>query len=171
MRSKDATVFFLMPRAKAARGKVRGALPRSPARGTPPETPGRLSLLLHLAERSSPSRVRFAAQTPRAIDRSGPFRRVLWEKRKAAKANPPSCSFPRLPLVGPETIIKSSTERRPGVGSLRSLLQAHSSIRKCYPRAIAGQISIAGLQRKRLGCGSLIAHTDPPIRCPREFCF
>jgi hypothetical protein len=31
---------FLMPRANGARGKVRGALPRTPARGKPPETPG-----------------------------------------------------------------------------------------------------------------------------------
>src|SRR5262245_57943647 len=37
------TVFF-MPRAKTARGKGRRALPRIPARGTPPETPGPLSL-------------------------------------------------------------------------------------------------------------------------------
>jgi hypothetical protein len=50
-----------MPRAKSARGKVLGALPRIPARGTPPETPGPLSLLPHVPERSSPSRVRFAA--------------------------------------------------------------------------------------------------------------
>lgn len=35
MRGKN----FSMPRAKNARGKVRGALPRTPARGTPPETP------------------------------------------------------------------------------------------------------------------------------------
>jgi hypothetical protein len=28
-----------MPRANHARGKERGALPRTPARGTPPETP------------------------------------------------------------------------------------------------------------------------------------
>jgi hypothetical protein len=104
MRAKDATVFFLMPRTKAARGKVHGALPRSPARGTPPETPGRLSLLLHLAERSSPSRVPFAAPTPRALDGSGPFRRVHWEKRKAANANPVPSSIPRLPLVGPELL-------------------------------------------------------------------
>jgi hypothetical protein len=36
--------LFLMPRAENSRGKVRGALPRIPARGTPPETPGPLSL-------------------------------------------------------------------------------------------------------------------------------
>jgi hypothetical protein len=44
-------------------------------------SPGRpLSLLPHLPERSSPSRVRFAAPKPRALDRSGPFRkRILIE--------------------------------------------------------------------------------------------
>jgi hypothetical protein len=36
----EGRVEFLMPRANSARGKVRGALPRTPARGTPPETPG-----------------------------------------------------------------------------------------------------------------------------------
>jgi hypothetical protein len=65
-----------MPRAQNARGKVHGALPRTPARGTPPETPDPLSLLFHVPERSSPSRVRFAAHKPRALDRSGPFRRL-----------------------------------------------------------------------------------------------
>ncbi len=50
-----------IPRAENARGKVLGALPRIPARGTPPETPGPLSLLPHVPERCSPSRVRFAA--------------------------------------------------------------------------------------------------------------
>jgi hypothetical protein len=41
---------------------------------------GPLSLHRHLPERSSPSRVRSAAQTPRALDRSGPFRkRILRE--------------------------------------------------------------------------------------------
>jgi hypothetical protein len=99
-----ATVL-LMPRAENARGKVRGALPRIPARGTPPETPGPLSLLLHVPERSSPSRVRFAAQTARALDRSGPFRRLTNDKGKRANANPKPSQFAALcglPLVGPE---------------------------------------------------------------------
>ena len=69
---RGGTEFF-MPRAEDARGKVRGALPRIPARGTPPETPGLLSLRLQIPERSSPSRVRSAAQNRRALDRSGPF--------------------------------------------------------------------------------------------------
>jgi hypothetical protein len=66
---------FFMPRAKDARGEVHGALPRIPARGAPPETPGPLSLPPYVPERSSPSRVRSAAHKSRALDRSGPFRR------------------------------------------------------------------------------------------------
>jgi hypothetical protein len=66
---------FLMPRANHARGRVRGALPRIPARGTPPETPAPFPLNAKIPERSSPSRVRYAAHKPRALDRSGPFRK------------------------------------------------------------------------------------------------
>ena len=91
--------------AQKARGKVRGALPRIPARGTPPETPGPLSLLPHVPERSSPSRVRFAAHKPRALDRSGPFRKLINEKEKRANANPShSAALCDLPLVGPKLL-------------------------------------------------------------------
>ena len=45
-----------------------------------------LSLPPQLPERSSPSRVRFAAQNPRALDRSGPFRTRTLEKGKGATA-------------------------------------------------------------------------------------
>jgi len=104
----------LMPRAKSARGKVRGALPRTPARGTPPETPGPLSLLPHVPERSSPSRVRFAAHKPRALDCCGPFRRIPNEKGKRANANPKPSQFAAgscLPLVGPELHDKSGVDK------------------------------------------------------------
>jgi hypothetical protein len=37
--STSAAEDFWMPRANTARGKVLGARPRTPARGTPPETP------------------------------------------------------------------------------------------------------------------------------------
>jgi hypothetical protein len=47
-----------------------------------------LSLHYHLSERSSPSRVRCAAQNPRALDRSGPFRTLTLEKGKGANAKP-----------------------------------------------------------------------------------
>ena len=107
----------LMPRAENARGKVRGALPRTPARGTPPETPGPLSLQPHVPERSSPSRIRSgesfqtrkrfssAAQRPRALDGSGPFRRVHLDKGKGANAKAKPYQLAAgcgLPLVGPE---------------------------------------------------------------------
>jgi hypothetical protein len=47
---------------------------------------GPLSLHRHLPERSSLSRVRCAAQTPRALDRSRPFRNSSLEKGKGAHA-------------------------------------------------------------------------------------
>jgi hypothetical protein len=90
-----------MPRAKSARGKVLGALPRTPARGTPPETPGPHSHILDVPERSSPSRVRFAAHKPRALDPSGPFRR-LTGIRESGQLQSPFAVLSGLPLVGPE---------------------------------------------------------------------
>jgi len=105
--------LFCMPRAENARGKVRGALPRTPARGTPPETPGPLSLLRYVPERSSPSSVRSgksfqtrkrfssAAHKPRALDRCGPFRR-LTVIRESGQMQSPLAAGSYLPLVGPE---------------------------------------------------------------------
>jgi hypothetical protein len=90
-----------MPRAQDARGKVLGARPRTPARGTPPETPGPLSLLSQLPERSSPSRVRSAAHQPRALDRSGPFR-ISTQIRESGQMQSPLAAGSCLPLVGPE---------------------------------------------------------------------
>jgi hypothetical protein len=46
---------------------------------------GPLSLHAHLPERSSPSRVRFAAQTTRALDRSGPFRNLILRQGKGGQ--------------------------------------------------------------------------------------
>jgi hypothetical protein len=62
-----------------------------------------LSLHSHVPERSSPSRVGFAAQSRRALDRSGPFQRCSRQKGKGANAKgtftgPCFC----LPLVGAE---------------------------------------------------------------------
>lgn len=81
----------------AARGKVRGALPREPRQGDTPWTPGPLSLQPYVPERSSPSRVRCgksfqkpkrcssAAQKPRALDRSGPFRTLICGEGKGGQ--------------------------------------------------------------------------------------
>lgn len=83
--ARKAAEHCLMPRPKRA-VRYAGRCPAHPARGTPPETPGPLSLLPQLPERSSPSRVRYgksfhrrkrfssAAHTSRALDCSGPFR-------------------------------------------------------------------------------------------------
>jgi hypothetical protein len=106
--------LFCMPRAKSARGKVRGALPRDPRQGGyPPETPRPLSLGIYVPERSSPSRVRSgksfqtrkrfpsAAHNARALDGCGPFRRLAHHEGKRANAKP-FCGSSGLPLVGPE---------------------------------------------------------------------
>jgi len=112
-RRAEREEFFAAARKKRARDKVLGALPRTPARGIPPETPGPLFLLFYVPERSSPSRVRggkffephknfsSAAPTPRALDGCGPFRRSSWEKEKGAnaKAHMKGPGY-RLPLVG-----------------------------------------------------------------------
>jgi hypothetical protein len=92
---------FLMPRKPRA---VRYAGPCPTSRqGEAPWTPGPLSLPLYVPERSSPSRVRFAAHKPRALDCSGPFRRFTNDKGKRANANPSqSAALCGLPLVGPE---------------------------------------------------------------------
>jgi hypothetical protein len=61
-----------------------------------------LSLRYHLPERSSPSRVRYAAQNQRALDRSGPFRKLSSKKGKGGTANakPFSACSRLLPPAG-----------------------------------------------------------------------
>jgi hypothetical protein len=61
-----------------------------------------LSLHRHLPERSSPSRVRFAALNRRALDRCGPFRKLILDKGKGANATmltrPPNPKIRSPPL-------------------------------------------------------------------------
>jgi hypothetical protein len=125
---RERTECF-MPRAKDARGKVRGALPRTPARGTPPETPGPLSLLPYVPERSSPSRVRSeesfptrkrffsAAHNPRALDRCGPFRR-LTEIRESGQMQSSACG-PVLPPVGRPRAARQVWSRQNIIGEFK----------------------------------------------------
>ena len=107
-----------MPRAEAARGKVRGALPRTPARGTPPETPAAFpsSAILH----NGPRRQGFAAPRFRA-PLTAPGRSAdPTEKRKRRRfGNSLLAAFHRLPLVGTEQS-QILQERRPSRRSLRS---------------------------------------------------
>ena len=88
-----------MPRANYARGKVRGARPRTPARGdTPLRPPGRFPFRSRF--QNGPRRQGFA--TPRtksrALDCSGPFRKPT-EIRESGQMQRGRRS---LPLVGPE---------------------------------------------------------------------
>jgi len=102
---------FFMPRTKRA-VRYAGRCP-APRQGMPLD-PGPLSLLPHVPERSSPSRVRFAAHKPRALDCCGPFRRIPNEKGKRANANPKPSQFAAgscLPLVGPELHDKSGVDK------------------------------------------------------------
>ena len=99
---------FLMPRAKSARGKVRGALPRTPARGKPPETPARFPFCL--------------------IFQNGPRRQGCAPKNlfKGGKDFSPPRSN-RAPLTAPGrsedwlVIRKSGTNAKPKPSSLASL--------------------------------------------------
>jgi hypothetical protein len=58
---------------------------------------GSLSFTRQLAERSSPSRVRCAAQNQRALDCSGPFYRLTFMKEREPMIN---ASTTRVPPVG-----------------------------------------------------------------------
>jgi hypothetical protein len=93
------TELFMPRKQRAVRYAGRCPAPRQGS--YPPETPGPLSLLPHVPERSSPSRVRFAAHKPRALDGSGPFRR-LTETRESGQLQSSLAAGSCLPLVGPE---------------------------------------------------------------------
>lgn len=90
---------FCIPRKKRA-VRYAGRCP-APRQGGTPWTPGPLSLLPYVPERSSPSRVRSAAHKTRALDGSGPFRR-LTEIRESGLMQSPFAAPCGLPLVGPE---------------------------------------------------------------------
>jgi len=61
---------------------------------------------LTLGERSSPSRVRYAAQNRRALDRSGPFPKTSYEKGKGANGNACGQALPGrwIQLIGSQIV-------------------------------------------------------------------
>jgi hypothetical protein len=75
-------------------GGAHEALPQTPPGGKPPETPGPLSLCIHVPERKGFVKGSQAAQKPRALDKSLPFRRFAWGEGKGATES-------RRPLLGP----------------------------------------------------------------------
>lgn len=113
----------LTPRANSARGKVRGALPRTPARGTPPETPAPFPFTASF--QNGPRRPGCAPQNlfKTTKDFAPPRKnRVPWtapgrsgdsslrrERGPNAKSKPSSARRSlRLPLVGPVMFIRRS---------------------------------------------------------------
>jgi hypothetical protein len=82
-----------------------------------------LSLHRHLPERSSPSRVRFAAQNQRALDRSGPFRKPISDKGKGAKAKSTS----------PSLLCAVSRWSTPSIPPLNADSPRNPNIRPPYP--------------------------------------
>jgi hypothetical protein len=96
-----------MPRAENARGKVLGALPRIPARGTPPETPA--AFPFHSMFQNGPRRQGSASPRKNRAPLTAPGRSedlpTTRERRQIQRQNPSrfaaSCGFP---LVGPELL-------------------------------------------------------------------
>ena len=108
---------FLMPRANSARGKVLGALPRSPARGTPPETPAPFPFAPIF--QNGPRRPGFAGENlfnPRKDSPPPRLKRAPWtaagrsedllvtrERGQMQRSTPPQPAVAcRLPLAGPD---------------------------------------------------------------------
>ncbi len=97
----------MLDAAQKTRGKVRGALPRIPARGTPPETPA--AFPFRSMFQNGPRRQGFASpRIPRA-PLTAPGRSadlpVTRERRRIQRQNlSSSAALCGLPLVGPELL-------------------------------------------------------------------
>jgi hypothetical protein len=94
---------FWMPPAKDAGGKVRGALPRIPARGTPPETPARFPCCPRF--QNGPRRQGFAPPRSTRAPLTAPGRsELLPMKRESGQMQTVSAALSGLPLVGIELL-------------------------------------------------------------------
>lgn len=94
-----------MPRAENARGKVLGALPRIPARGTPPETPAAFPFPSMF--QNGPRRQGFASPRTNRAPLTAPGRSedspMTRERRQIQTQNLSwFAALCGLPLVGPE---------------------------------------------------------------------
>jgi hypothetical protein len=155
---------FCMPRKKRA-VRYAGRCPAPRQGGYPPETPGPLSLLPHVPERSSPSRVRFAAQKPRALDGSGPFRRFPEIRESGQMQSAPACGrvlppvgrpraarqvWSRQTIIGDEHGLESSDNRR----SLGRVPKIDFQPRKTKPFVTSAAVWVdLSLDRSTFGCG------------------
>ncbi len=95
-------IQFLMPPANNAGGKVRGALPRTPARGTPPETPARFPF--HPIFQNGPRCQGFAPPRTNRAPLTAPGRSEKSAMKRESAQMQSSAAPPGLPLVGPELL-------------------------------------------------------------------
>jgi hypothetical protein len=94
---------FWMPPAENAGGKVRGALPRIPARGTPPETPARFPCCPRF--QNGPRRQGFAPPRSTRAPLTAPGRSELVPmKRESGPMQTVAAALSGLPLVGTELL-------------------------------------------------------------------
>jgi hypothetical protein len=103
--STSAAEDFWMPRANTARGKVLGARPRTPARGTPPETPAPFPFTPIF--QNGPRRPGYAEEIFSKTENISSVPKTSFEKGKGAtaKAKPsPFAVASGLPLVAPELL-------------------------------------------------------------------
>src|SRR5258706_6245540 len=84
MTGNDSSGFAGKYVAGRRAGRAHEALPHTPPGGKPPETPGPLSLRIHVPERRESVKGSQAAHKPRALDRFPPFRRLNWDEGKEA---------------------------------------------------------------------------------------
>ncbi len=104
----------LMPHAENARGKVLGALPRIPARGTPPETPA--AFPFRSMFQNGPRRQGFASPRTNRAPWTAPGRSedfpMTRERRRIQRQNlSSSAALCGLPLVGPELLEKCGVDK------------------------------------------------------------
>jgi hypothetical protein len=91
--------YCWMPPAKNAGGEVRGALPRIPARGTPPETPARFPCAPSF--QNGPRRQGFAPPRSTRAPLTAPGRSEEFPmKRESGQMQTVSAALSGLPLVG-----------------------------------------------------------------------
>ena len=100
---------FLIPPANSAGGKVRGALPRPPARGTPPETPARFPSLSTF--QNGPRCQGFAAPRINRAPLTAPGRSENSAGKRESAQVQSSAALPGLPLVGPELLNKFGVDK------------------------------------------------------------
>jgi len=101
--------LFLIPPATNAGRKVRGALPRTPARGTPPETPARFPCCSRF--RNGPRRQGFAAPRTNRAPLTAPGRSEDPALKRESARLESSAALPGLPLVGTGLLINPGVDK------------------------------------------------------------